>query len=143
VLDFIRPSGLALRECAEMKRRSTSRAVLNAFEMVQRVGLALPDVEAATRYDGSPVLKTAGCFMAGMATHPSAEPDTLVVRIDPEDRDGLLQDAPETYYLTDYYERYPLVLARLARLDRDAIHDLLLVSRRLTLAKARGVRRCT
>jgi hypothetical protein len=111
--------------------------------MVQRVGLALPEVEAATRYDGSPVLKAAGCFMAGVAAHPSAEPDTLVVRIDPEDRDGLLQDAPETYYLTDYYERYPLVLARLARLDRDAIHDLLLVSRRLTLAKARGVRRCT
>ena len=43
---------------------------LNAFETVQAVGLALPDVEVAVRYDGSPVLKAAGCFMAGLALIP-------------------------------------------------------------------------
>lgn len=116
---------------------------MQAFEIVRTVGLSLPDVEAATRYDGSPVLKAAGCFMAGVAAHPSAEPETLVVRINLEDRDGLLEDAPETYYLTDYYRPHPVVLARLSRLDRDALSDLLSVSRRLTLAKARGARRCT
>ena len=90
---------------------------MNAFESVQRVGLALPDVEAATKHDGSPVLKAGGCFMAGLATHPSAEPGTLVVRFNLEDRDALLEDAPETYYVTDYYEPYPVVLARLAQLN--------------------------
>jgi hypothetical protein len=40
----------------------------------------LSDLEATTKYDGSPVLKVDGIFMAGLATHPSAEPDTLVVR---------------------------------------------------------------
>jgi hypothetical protein len=101
------------------------------------VGLEFPDVEATTRYDGSPVLKAAGCFMAGLASHPSAEPDTLVVRIDSDDREALLQDAPQTYYVTDYYRPFPVVLARLSQLDRDALRDLLSVSRRLTLAKAR------
>jgi hypothetical protein len=48
------------------------------FEPVRRIGLVLPDVAAATRYDGSPVLKMRGCFMAGLATHESAEPETLV-----------------------------------------------------------------
>jgi hypothetical protein len=110
---------------------------MNAFESVQRVGLTLPDVEAATRYDGSPVLKAGGCFMAGLATHPSAEQGTLVVRFSVEDREALLEDAPETYYLTVYYEPYPVVLARLAQLNRDALHDLLSISRQLTLAKAR------
>jgi hypothetical protein len=124
-----------------MKRRSTSPAVVNAFEVVQTVGLALPDVEAATRYDGSTVLRAAGCFMAGPATHPSAEPESLVVRIDLDDRDALLEDAPETYYVTDYYRRHPVVLARLSRLTSDALRDLLSVSRRLTLAKAHGARR--
>jgi hypothetical protein len=75
--------------------------------------------------------------MAGLARHRSAEPDTLVVRCDFEEREWLLEDAPEIYYLTDYYRSYPLVLVRLARIDRNALHDLLSVSRRLALAKAR------
>ena len=58
-----------------------------AFEAVRIVGLALPGVEASIRYDGSPVLKLHGCFMAGLATHPSAEPETLVVRCSFEERE--------------------------------------------------------
>lgn len=38
--------------------------------------------------------------MAGLAMHPSAEPNTLVVRHDDEQREWLIADAPETYYLT-------------------------------------------
>lgn len=117
-----------------MKRRSTKQDV---FEVVRTVGLTLPEVEATTKYDGSPVLKRGGSFMAGMATHPSAEPQTLVVRADLEERELLLEDAPETYYLTDYYRRYPLVLVRLSRIDPDALRDLLSVSWRLTAEKAR------
>ena len=107
------------------------------FDVVKSVGLSLPGVQASTRYDGMPVLKVNGCFMAGLASHPSAEPDSLVVRLDIEEREWLLADAPDTYYVTDYYERYPIVLARLSRLDRAALHDLLSVSHRLALAKAR------
>ena len=73
--------------------------------------------------------------MAGLAMHPSAEPDTLVVRVDDEEREWLIEDAPETYYLTDYYRKYPLVLVRLSRIDRDALRDVLSVSWRLTPAK--------
>jgi hypothetical protein len=119
-----------------MKRRPTKRTVADAFEMVRAVGLKLPDVEAATKYDGSPVLRVDGSFMAGLAMHPSAEPGTLVVRYGMEEREWLIEDAPETYYLTDYYRRYPLVLARLSRIKPDALCDLLSVSWRLTSAKA-------
>ena len=108
-----------------------------AFATVRALGLALPNVEAATKYDGSPVLKVQGCFMAGLAMHPSAEPNTLVVRVAVEDREWLLEDAPETYYLTDYYEKHPVVLVRLSRIDPDALRDLLSMSRRLTLSKAK------
>ena len=107
------------------------------FAIVQAVGLTLPDVRAATKYDGSPVLQVGGAFMAGLATHHSAEPDTLVVRAELNDREALLDEAPETYYLTDYYAPHPVVLVRLARIDRAALRDLLAVSHRLTLAKAR------
>jgi hypothetical protein len=79
--------------------------------------------------------------MAGLATHPSAEPATLVVRAELEERAGLLEDAPETYYLTDYYRGIPVVLVRLSRIGEDALRDLLSVSWRLTLAKTSRGRR--
>jgi hypothetical protein len=123
-------------ESTPMARARAGLAGADAFDMVKQVGLTLPDVEAAVKYDGSPVLKLHGCFMAGLATHRSAEPGTLVVRAGFEDRVWLLEDAPETYYLTDYYRPYPLVLVRLARLDRSTLRDLLSISWRLTAAKA-------
>ena len=119
-----------------MTRRQRKQVPAARFERVREVGLALPGVEAATRYDGTPVLKAGGCFMAGLTLHPSAEPDTLVVRIGFEERAYFLEDAPDTYYLTDDHRSHPVVLVRLSRIDRDALRDLLSVSWRLTMAKA-------
>jgi hypothetical protein len=123
-----------------MKRRSPQLPA-DPFEIVRTVGLTLPDVEATTKYDGSPLLKIGGAFMAGLATHRSAEPGTLVVRTGFEEREWLLEDAAETYYVTDYYRSLPVVLVRLSRIDRDALRDLLSMSRRLTLPKTRMRRR--
>ena len=117
-----------------------SPASIRAFDAVKAAGLAMPGVESAVRYDGSPVLKTGGVFMAGLATHPEAEPGTLVVRIHLDERACLLEDAPDTYYVTDYYRPYPVVLVRLSQLTRHALRDLLSVSRRLALEKRRGGR---
>jgi hypothetical protein len=125
------------RDPASMRRRPAKRLAAAAFDIVRTVGLALPDVEATTKYDGSPVLRVDGIFMAGLAIHPSAEPETLVVRAGLEERERLVEDAPDTYYLTDCYRRYPLVLVRLSRVEPDALHDLLSVSWRMTTAKAR------
>ncbi len=113
------------------------------FDVVREVALALPGVEASTKYDGSTVLKLGGSFLAGLATHPSAEPDTLIIRATAEDRQGLIDDAPETYYLTEYYKSHPVVLVRLNRVDRQQIQELLSISLRLTLPKAKIHKRRT
>jgi len=118
-----------------MKRMSHRQMMASAFDIVRTIGLQLPGVEATTKYDGSPVLKLDGIFMAGLAMHPSAEPDTLVVRSELDDREALVEDAPETYYLTDYYRSYPLVLVRLKRVEPDALRELLSVSWRMTRSK--------
>lgn len=123
-----------------MKRRSNRQPITDPFDIVRTLGLALPNVEAATKYDGSPMLKIDGAFMAGLAMHPSAEPDTLVIRATLEDRERLLEDAPESYYLTDYYRRYPLVLVRLPRVEAGALRELLSMSRRITMLKTRRCR---
>lgn len=128
------------REAAAPNRllsRFVKRLQSKAFDVVRRVGLTLPGVQAATRYDGSPVLKVDGVFMAGLATHSSAEPDTLVVRADLAERESFIEDAPDTYYLTEIYRRYPVVLVRLQRVTEDALRELLSLSHRLTLPKTR------
>ncbi len=55
----------------------------------------------------------------------------------PDDRALLIADAPDTYYVTDYHRKHPVVLVRLSRIDRDALRDILTVSWRLTAAKSR------
>ena len=124
-----------------MTRRAARRRSCS-FDTVAALGLALPDVETATRYDGAAILRMRGCFMAGMATHRSTEPGTLVVRTGLEERECLLEEAPETYYLTGHYQKHPVFLVRLSRIDPDALRDLLAVSWRLTAAKkpSRGSR---
>lgn len=122
------------------------------FDTVTDIARAFPDVERVTKYDGSPVLKVHGSFVAGLATDESvrrrpgalagqAEADTLVVRMDLGQRAWLLEDAPDSYYVTDYYRKYPVVLARLSALTRDAVHDLLAASRHLALEKVSRARR--
>jgi hypothetical protein len=59
-----------------------------------------------------------------MAVHKSAEPNTLVVRMDFAARDALIEEEPETYYLKDHYVAYPCVLVRLSRVHPDALRDL-------------------
>ena len=111
-----------------------------AFALVQRIGLALPEVEAATNWAGFPVLRARGCFLAGLASHRSAEPGTLVVRCALDERERLVEEAPDTYYVTDYYHPYPLVLVRLAHVHQDALRELLAMSWRMAVAKARRTR---
>lgn len=78
--------------------------------------------------------------MACMAINKSAEPGTLMVRVDFERRDELLEGAPEIYYITDHYVNYPSVLVRLARIDESALKDLLGMSYRFMTSKRQRAR---
>ena len=112
------------------------------FDTVRELGLALPGVEEGTSY-GSPSLKVGGKMFACVPVHRSAEPDSLGVRIDFEQRDALITEEPDTYYLKDHYVNYPVVLVRLSRINRDALRDLLLMAYRFVSAsgKKRSARR--
>jgi hypothetical protein len=96
----------------------------DAFRIVRRIGLELPDVEESTMY-GKPALKVRGKLLACLASHKSAEPGSLVVRIGFEARDALIADDPGVYYLKPHYQDYPSVLVRLALIEREALRDLL------------------
>src|SRR3954469_13917795 len=110
------------------------------FDTVRGIGLKLPGAEAATMY-GEPALKVKGQMFACIASHKSAEPNTLVVRIDFAQRDALLAEDPETYYLKEHYEPYACVLVGLPRVSREAMHDLLGGAWRMVNASGRPARR--
>ena len=77
-----------------------------SFDTVRRIGLALPGVEDSTAY-GNLALKAHGKLLACVPTHRSAEPNSLVVKVDFADRAALLAEAPDVYYLTEHYVGYP------------------------------------
>jgi len=94
------------------------------FDTVREIGLALPGVEESTAY-GSPAFKVRGKTMACMAMNRSAEPGSLGVWVDFDDRAELLAADPDVYYVTDHYAPYSIVLVRLSRVKRDVLQDLL------------------
>ncbi len=94
------------------------------FETVRRIGLTFPGVEPGTSW-GKPALQIGKKTFACIASHRSAEPNTLVVRTDFDRRTELLAEAPEIYYLTDHYVGYTGVLVRLDKVTPDALRGLL------------------
>jgi hypothetical protein len=108
----------------------------SSFKTIEAFGRTLPDVEVTTTW-GQPTLKVRGRMFACMASHKSAEPNTLVVMMDFGDRDALIEDDPATYYLKEHYLNYPCVLVRLSRVRPDALRDLIAGAHRFVSAKAR------
>ena len=104
------------------------------FDTVRGMALGLPDVEESTTY-GSPALKVRGKLLTCIPIHKSAEPDSLAVRIDFDQRAELMAASPDVYYLTDHYVNYPVVLVRLSRIHPDALRDLLGMAWRFVTAK--------
>jgi hypothetical protein len=107
------------------------------FATVRKIGLEFPGVEEGTAY-GSPALKAHGKLLAAIPVHRSAEPGSLVVRVDFDDRTQLLSEAPDVYYVTDHYVGYHAVLVRLSRVDSSVLRDLLRSAYRFVTGNARS-----
>src|ERR1700688_1233763 len=105
------------------------------FDTVREIGLALPGVEESTAY-GSPALKVRGKIMAGMAINRSAEPGSLGVWVDFDDRAELLAADPDVYYVTGHYAPYSVALVRLSRVKREVLRDLLGMAHKFVTRKA-------
>ncbi len=107
------------------------------FDTVRQIGLGLPGVEDGTAY-GVPALKVRGKLLACVPANPSAEPGSVVVRVDFDDRAELLQAAPDVYYVTDHYVDYNAVLVRLSRVNAGELRDLLGMAYKFVTASAAG-----
>jgi hypothetical protein len=113
------------RSEARTMARSARRRI--DFDKVREIALTLPDIEASESPRG-PSLKMHGKLMACPAIHRSAEPDSLMVRVDSEQRERLMAAEPDTYYVTEHYIKHPAVLVRLSRISLDSLANLLGIS---------------
>jgi hypothetical protein len=104
------------------------------FGPVAAIGRTLPDVEETTSW-GKPALTVRGTMFVCMPSHSSAEPDSLVVRMAVPDRDALIAEDPDTYYLKEHYVDYPCVLVRLSRVHPDALRGLVIGAHRFVSAR--------
>jgi len=119
-----------------VRYRMPARRFRHTFATVRSLALKMPGVEEGTAW-GVPALRVHGRFFACMAAHRSAEPNTLVVMLPFAQRDAMIEDAPDVYYLKPHYVSHPCVLARLSQLDRAALADLLTASCRFVDAAAK------
>ena len=94
------------------------------FNDVRKIGATLDGVDVGTAYD-SPCLRVNKKMIACIAINKQAEPNSLIIRMPVDQRDALIAEAPDVYYLKPHYENYPCVLVRLAKVHRDALRDLL------------------
>ena len=100
---------------------SRSKAAIGVtFVQLSAAAVKLPDVEISKSY-GTPALKVHGKTLARL----KEDGETLVLRTDFVSRQILTRADPDTFFFTDHYRDYPLVLVRLARLDASALPDLL------------------
>lgn len=91
------------------------------YDQVRAFAFALPLVADGTSY-GYPCLKANGKFL----TRLKEDGDTLVLPGVPfDEREMLIEAAPEAFYVTDHYRNYPMVLARLSAVEAGTITRLL------------------
>jgi hypothetical protein len=106
------------------------------FEAVRRLALTLPEVEeTASRsrgaWFGMPGFKVREKSFAWLRP----EGDVLVIKVELGHQEALIEARPDTYFITPHYAGAPYVLVRLAVVDEEELHGLLVDAWRLSASK--------
>jgi hypothetical protein len=89
-------------------------------DAVRAMMLSLPGVEESVAW-GTPAFHVRRRFLGRF--HEDGE--SFVLGVDLEEREMLLQAAPGAFHLTDHYRNDPYVLVRVARVEPEALRELI------------------
>lgn len=109
-----------------------------SFQTVRKLALSLDKVEESTSY-GTPAFKVGGKLF--LRLHQDQE--SLIVRMNFDQRERLIAARPDTYYIIDHYKDYEWLLVRLSRVQQDELWDLIQVAWRSRAPKKRSSQRRT
>lgn len=90
------------------------------FAKVVAIAERFPGTEVSRSY-GTPAIKVKRKLLARLRSEAEGG---LAIRCDFVEREMLLQAAPETFYITDHYADYPMVLINLETVRWDAMPDI-------------------
>ena len=96
---------------------------------VREIALRLPNVEDGMSY-GAPALKVGGKHLI---VRWREDLNAVVVKTTFDEREGLMGEEPDVYFITDHYLNYEWVLINLATVSREAIGAM--ITRAHQLAK--------
>lgn len=96
-------------------------ALAERFARVVAIASRFPGVEESRSY-GTPAIKVKRKLLARLRSEAEGG---LAIVCDFVDREMLLQAAPETFYITDHYADWPMVLINLDTVRWDAMPDIL------------------
>jgi hypothetical protein len=111
-----------------MKNKRQPKAI--GWERVRAVALTFPGTEESTSY-GTAAFKVRGKLFVRL----KEDGESIVVRIEEQDRAMRLQADPQAFYVTDHYVPYPWMLVRLSAVAADDLADLLVEAWRLQAPK--------
>ncbi|HST58314.1 MAG TPA: MmcQ/YjbR family DNA-binding protein [Longimicrobium sp.] len=100
------------------------------FDEVRRIALALPGVEEGTSY-GTPAFRVRGKFFARLRE----DGESLVLKCNLFERQYLVDDLPEVFYITDHYRDYPAVLVRISAVTPELLRERMEASWRIAAPK--------
>lgn len=95
------------------------------------IALTLPGVEASTSY-GTPAAKVRKALLMRLKEDGAS----VVLFIGADEKDLLMEAAPEVFFQTPHYAGHPAVLARLQTLDPAELHRILLQTWRAKAPKS-------
>ena len=115
---------VSARQRPRQAKRKTSRSGGVDYETVRALALAMPEVSDSSTLRGVG-FKARGKLLACKAINRSAEPETLMVRVGAADRDRLIAEDPQVFYLTPHYLVNASVLVRLKHVSRKTLEAVL------------------
>jgi hypothetical protein len=90
------------------------------YKKVCEFALAFPGVSEGNAY-GGPSLHVGRKFLGRL----KEDGETLVLKIDPLERDALLESTPDAFFLTDHYRPHPYVLVNLLTVQASVLEPLI------------------
>ncbi|OZI09649.1 hypothetical protein BWI93_02955 [Siphonobacter sp. BAB-5385] len=104
------------------------------YDTVRSLALEYPHVTEGLAY-GTPSLHLGRKLLGRL----QEDGQTLAIKLNPEERETYLEQAPDTFFLTDHYRNHPVILVDLTLVRLEDV-ELLLEKAWRFLASARQVK---
>jgi hypothetical protein len=110
---------------AAVKRGSRKAAKLKParrfsdVETLRRIALSFPGVEEGTSY-GTLAYRVGKKFICRM----KEDGESVAIRMEFGEREILVEGEPDTFYFTEHYRNYPMVLVRLPKVHPDELRRI-------------------